>query len=108
MSQRFTAQIYKLGTYYGVDVPPSVSEAFGKRGYVPVAGTVNGQPFRGTLTPKGGGEHRLFLNGKLRQQVGLGAGARLTLVLALDEESRELPTPEDLAEALRENDLLDE
>ncbi len=58
MEQHFTATVYTLGINPCVDVPPRVSAAFGKRGYVPVAGTLNDQPIRATLAPKGGGRHR--------------------------------------------------
>ncbi|MGH9839592.1 MAG: DUF1905 domain-containing protein [Blastocatellia bacterium] len=75
MSQRFSAKIYKLGINPCVDVPKRVSEVFGKRGYVPVAGTLNGQAIHATLVPKGGGEHRLFLNGEMRRRAAVGVGA---------------------------------
>ena len=43
MARMFSAKIYKLGINPCVDVPKSVSDIFGRRGYVPVEGTLNGQ-----------------------------------------------------------------
>jgi len=107
MSQQFSATIYKLGINPCVDAPRRVSEAFKTRGYVPVAGTLNGHAIRATLVPKGGGEHRLFLNGEMRMRAGVGVGDTVKISLTLDAEPRDVPLPDELAEALRENDLLD-
>jgi hypothetical protein len=107
MPQRFSATIYKLGINFCVDAPRRVSDAFKKRGYVPVAGTLNGHAIRATLVPRGGGEHRLFLNGEMRKRAGVGVGDTVTISLALDTEPREIRLPDEIAEALRENDLLD-
>jgi Bacteriocin-protection, YdeI or OmpD-Associated/Domain of unknown function (DUF1905) len=107
MPQRFSATIYKLGINLCVDAPKRVSDAFKTRGYVPVAGTLNGHAIRATLVPKGGGEHRLFLNGEMRKRAEVGVGDTVTISLTLDTEPRETPLPDELAEALRENDLLE-
>ncbi len=107
MSQQFKAKIYRLGTYQYVDVPTPISTAFGKRGHVPVVCQLNGHTFQTSLTPNGGGTHRLFLNGKMRKQARVAAGDTIEISLAIDTVSREQTLPDDLAEALRENDLLE-
>lgn len=86
-----------------MDVPEAVSRALGGRVHVPVAGTVDGYDIRATLVPRGGGRHRLFLNGALRKAAGVGEGDSVALALTLDTRSREPPVPEDLAGALRKN-----
>ena len=99
--QAFSATIYKLGINPCVDVPEMASKAFSKRGHVPVAETLNGHPIRTTLVPKGGGRHRLYINGEMRKAANVDVGDRVDLVLWLDTESREIPVPDDLTEALR-------
>lgn len=101
MRQRFWAEIYKVGINPCVDVPQEVSEAFGKRGYVPVAGTLNGHQIRATLVPKGGGQHRLYLNGEMRKRAGVGVGTRVVLSLEIDTQSREIAVPTDLEKMLK-------
>ena len=100
MSQRFSAVIYKLGVNPCVDVPPGVSRAFGKRGPVPVAGTLNGSPFRANLMPKGDGTHRLYLNGVMRKAAGVDVGDRVEMRLEFDPQPRMLSRPEALRRAL--------
>ncbi len=101
--QHFTATVYTLGINPCVDVPPRVSAAFGKKGYVPVAGTLNDQPIRATLVPKGGGRHRLYLNGDMRQRAKVEVGDRVHLVVRLDTRPRQVSMPAELAVALKQN-----
>jgi hypothetical protein len=101
MPQRFSARIYMLGINPCVDVPLKISRAFGKRGYVPVEGTLNGQPIRATLVPKGGGYHRLYLNGEMRQRAGVDTGDVARLILEIDAKPREIAIPADLEQALK-------
>jgi hypothetical protein len=103
MAQRFSAKVYKLGINPCVDVPQRVSRAFGKRGYVPVNGTLNDHPIRATLVPKGGGRHRLFLNGDMRRRAGVEVDDRVRLAVSLDTQPRKVPMPKELAAALRRN-----
>ena len=86
------------------DVPAAVSEAFGARGHVPVVGTVDGAELTATLVPVGGGRHRLFLNGAIRQAIGKGAGDSVEIRIRLDRRDRTPETPLDLQEALAEGD----
>ncbi len=110
MSQHFTASIYKFSSnpsFCCVDVPAAISAAFGKKGTVPVTGTVNGIEWRGNLLPNGKGGHRMILNGALRKQARVGVGHTVEVSLQADEAARAVPLPDELAEALRENELLD-
>ncbi len=61
----------KDGSVAGFGVPFSVPEVFGTRGRVPVCGTINGFPFRSSLSPMGG-RHLMPVNRELR----VGAGVR--------------------------------
>jgi hypothetical protein len=107
-SHVFTAKIVRFGMMYGVDVPATVSRAFSKRGWVPVAGTVNRKtPFRASLAPRGGGRHMLMLNGEVRRAAGVAPGDRVTLALSYDDQPRDVPVPEDVAFVLRDEGVLD-
>lgn len=101
--QKFSAAIYKSDVNYIIDVPPETSQAFRKRGPIPVAGTLNGYPFKTTLMPSGEGGHRLFVNRWMRNVAGIGEGDPVECVLDLDNEPRPLPMPKELAEALENN-----
>lgn len=101
MTQRFSATIYKLGINPCVEVPLRVSRAFGKRGYIPVAGALNGKSFLANLVPTGEGRHRLFINGEMRERAQVGVGSHVTVFLRVDSRPRRVPMPEDLARALR-------
>jgi hypothetical protein len=80
-----------------------VSDAFGKRGYVPVKGTLNGHPVWAMLVPMGKGRHRFFVNGEKRKTAGVDAGDRIELTLEIDTGPREVPMPDAFALALRKN-----
>lgn len=95
----FRAEIYKVGINFCVDVPLETSEALGGGVHIPVRGTVAGHALRGTLVPRGGGLHRLFLDGRVRRLAGAGEGDTVTVALE-PTEWRQEPLPDDLRERL--------
>jgi hypothetical protein len=97
---RLRATIYKVGILRCVDIPAPAVRTLGGDTYIPVNAAVNGHSFRGNLVPSGGGMRRLYLNTAVRKPAGVDTGDSVDLTLALDTESRELPVPADLAEAL--------
>ena len=105
---RFVGVLYELPSNYAhimnvaLDVPAAVSEAFGLRGHVPVVGTADGAELTATLVPVGGGRHRLFLNGDVRNAIGKGAGDSVEIRAQLDRSDRTPETPSDLQQALAE------
>ena len=107
--QQFVGVLYELSSNYAhimnvaVDVPASVSEAFGLRGHVPVVGTADGAELIATLVPVGGGRHRLFLNGVVRGAIGKGAGDSVEIRIRFDRSDRTLEAPADLRAALAED-----
>jgi hypothetical protein len=106
-SFRFTAKLVRVGILYAVDVPAAVTRAVGIRGFVPIDGILNGDvPFRASLTPRGGGRHRIFLNGEVRTAGRAHLGNRVAIQLQVDREPRHDPIPEDVREALREAGVL--
>ena len=105
---RFVRELYELASNrphtmnLAVDVPATVSEAFGVRGHVPVVGTVDGTELTATLVPVGGGRHRLFLNRAIRQAIGKGAGDSVEIRIRLDRSDRTPETPSEVQEAMAE------
>jgi Domain of unknown function (DUF1905)/Bacteriocin-protection, YdeI or OmpD-Associated len=106
---RFRTTLRREGPVYLADIPIRISKAFGIRGRIPVVIEVPGaMPVRGTAMPRGGGAHKVFLNGEVRRQAGIQPGKRVTITLRLDRDSREVEPPGDLVQALREADALDD
>jgi len=98
----FTARIYKLGINPCVDVPAEAAHFFGRRGFVPIVGLVDGKTYRATLVPRGQGLHRLYLNEPIRKASRTDVGSEVRFELKLDRTSRIIKTPSDFASALRE------
>jgi hypothetical protein len=104
----FKATIGRTWMLYTVDVPARVSTALGGTGKIPVVFTVGkSSPRKTTLTPRAGGGHRLHVHGESRREVGAEEGDRVTIVVWRDLEPAGTPPPPDLADALREMDVLD-
>ena len=97
----FTARIYKVGINPCVDAPAETYAVFQHRGFIPVEGSVNGESYRATLVPLGGGRYRLYLNGEIRKATGTDVGSVIKVKLNLDEASRVIRTPADFSAALR-------
>ena len=62
-------------------VMPGSGDLFGTRMPVKVAGTVDGQPFRATLLPIGGGTHMVPIKAALRKAIAKGIGDDVTIRL---------------------------
>jgi hypothetical protein len=108
--ERFTfrASLRREGPVYIADIPIRISKAIDIRGRIPVIIEVPGaMPVRGTAVPRGGGAHKVFLNGELRRQAGIVVGKRVSITLRLDRESREVAPPGDLVHALRDAGALE-
>jgi len=99
----FTAKIYQVGINPLVDVTKAVSEALGKRGQIPVKGTLDGHAIQGTLIPKGEGRHVFHINGAMRKAAQVDVGCEVKLVLARDARSRVPPIRPEFARALEAN-----
>lgn len=104
----FKATLGRTWRLYTVDVPQRVSRALGGPEKIAVVFTLNGSsPRKTTLSPRAGGGHRLHVHGEPRSQVGAKEGDRVTIVLRPDLEPPGTAPPPNLADALRELDVLD-
>ena len=83
-----------------VVIPFDVEEAFGKK-RVPVAATIDGVPYRGTLVRYGRPEHLLVVLKEIRSQIGKGPGDSVEVMVREDVEERTVDIPAELEEALR-------
>ncbi|HUI65573.1 MAG TPA: YdeI/OmpD-associated family protein [Bacteroidota bacterium] len=106
MAERFSARIRIVGINPCVDVPLRVSRALEGTGYIPVEGTVNGEPTSGTLVPVGKGRYRFFINGAMRERTGTRVGDTISVALKRDNRPRVLPIPKGLKAELRDDRTL--
>jgi hypothetical protein len=101
----FQARIYKIWMLRYVDVPEDVGHALekesGKKKHLPVVAISNGRSSRTTLTPAGGGRYRLQFNATLRKAARADVGDLVGVELRFDRESRALPVPDEILEALK-------
>lgn len=95
------------GLWAGFTVPEDVVVAVGalkddgaRRGRVPVKGTVNGTPYRSSITRQGDGSYEFIVGRVLRVPLGLQEGDVVDVVMDADLEERRVETPQDLADAV--------
>lgn len=102
--ERFEAEILagRGGGAY-VEFPFDVEKVYGTRGRVKVRATFDGEPYRGSIAPMGGGVHVLGITKAIRDAIDKSVGDSVVVVVEPDSEPRIVELPEDLAEALAEN-----
>ncbi|HEY3765609.1 MAG TPA: YdeI/OmpD-associated family protein [Gaiellales bacterium] len=89
------------GDMPGVVLPADVAAAMGGRARIPVVGTINGAPFRGSTMPMGDGRHCVgFRKDERARAGGVEIGDSVTLEIARDDAPRTVDVPDDLADAL--------
>ena len=103
MEQIFSAVIYKQGINPCVDIPERASQAFRRKGYIPVRVHLNKHPFQATLVPIGSGKYRLYINGKMRKQANVDVGDEIEIELEYDAQARTIPMPDAFEQALERN-----
>lgn len=101
-TQRFDAvlELGGAGEVARIVVPFDVKEVFGTGARVPVRGTLDGHPFRSSISPMGGGCHILPVNRTLLRETGLEAGRTVAVVMERDEEPRTVTPPDELLAAI--------
>lgn len=86
----------------GITIPFDVQKTYGTRARVPVRGTINGFPYRGSIFPMGG-KYIFVVNKELRTNAKVKGGDQITVTMERDEEPRIITPPADLARALKAN-----
>jgi hypothetical protein len=105
MPIRFEARVESVGpgqsaAWVSLDFPKAASAALPSRGTVPIAGTINGFPFRTSAMPDGKGGHSMMVNKAMREGGNVVPGARVRVEIDVDTASREPVMPPDLKKAL--------
>ncbi|HLL72086.1 MAG TPA: YdeI/OmpD-associated family protein [Pyrinomonadaceae bacterium] len=85
-----------------ITVPFDVQKTYGTRARVPVRGTINRHPYRGTIFPMRG-KFIFVVNRELRAAAGVKGGDLISMTMERDEEPRIITPPPDLARALKAN-----
>jgi hypothetical protein len=87
------------GSWVYLRFPFSGSETFGRKGQVPVRGTINGFAFRNSLMPRDG-IHILGVGKDLQQGARASIGDTVKVEIELDDAPREVAIPAGLEAAL--------
>jgi hypothetical protein len=106
----FSARLEQVpgGGPFFVMIPARVSKAIGRRGIVPIVAIVNdAAEVRASITPCGGGRHRLRLNAATRASAGARVGRAVSFELRVDAMPVADRMPDDLRAALEEQGALD-
>jgi hypothetical protein len=74
-------------------VVPEVIQNEWKKARFNVRGTINGQPFCGTVS-KGEGVHRMSMKKELLEKIGVSKGTNVDVAMELDTTSRPVDVPE--------------
>ncbi len=103
MKQVFEARLIAHGpdgAWTSLEIPFKAEEAFGRRSRVPVAGTINGFPFRSSLMPVGDGTHMMAVNKEMKAGAKASAGDLVSVIMDIDLAERIVIVPEELKQAL--------
>jgi hypothetical protein len=102
--KRFNAILQKSvseGRWTFIDIPFDTIKLFGKKGRIPVKGTIDGVKFRSSLLPHGNGTHYLIINIPIRNSISKKSGDIVKIVLQHDTEIRTVEVPEAFLNALK-------
>ncbi len=95
------------GAWTHILIPFNAEEVFGRRGLIPVSGTINGYAFRSSLMPEAEGRHYLAANKTMLAGAKAVSGDTVHLVLELDTAERTIEPPPELASALQSDPRAD-
>ena len=95
----FITTLLSFGNNVGIEVPEDVVAAFNAGKRVPVLVTLAGYSYASTIAVMGG-QYLIPLAAEHRRAAGVASGETHEVTLTHDPSPREVPVPEDLAEAL--------
>jgi hypothetical protein len=104
MKKAFKARLISRGpkgAWTFLPIPFSVEQAFGSKAQVPVAGTINGHPFRNSLKPEGDGTHVMMVGKVVQEGARASVGDLVAVVMQVDSAERKAEVPGELKAALR-------
>src|ERR1700761_2245072 len=88
------------GAWTFMILPFNCAAAFGSRARIPVAGTINGFPFRNSLMPEGDGTHAMMVGKDMQKGANAAPGDTVSVVMRVDREERPLAIPPELQAVL--------
>ena len=94
------------GAWVFLHIPFDAHAIFGRRGQIPVCGTLNGAPFRNLLLPEGDGTHRMAVNRALQDAARARPGDLVNVTLERDLADRPVEIPPELQAALDQDTTL--
>ena len=97
---RFTAKLFKIGSWTLLQLPKSASAKLPSRGMVMVEGTINDFGFQAPLEPDGNKGHWLKVEKNIREASGVDEGDAVTIEIEPIKEWPEPKVPTDLKKAL--------
>jgi len=83
-------------------VVPEAIRAEWQKARFDVRGTINGEPFKGTVS-KGEGVHRMPVKKELLERIGAAKGDVVEVAMALDTEPRPVVVPDELKAVFRKD-----
>lgn len=114
---KFRAKLETIGKINSafLIVPFDVEKTFGRKGRIPVAGILDGVPFRSSIFPIMGrlkqpglaGKHFMVVNRQMREAIGKKAGDTVAVVMEQDTKARTVSLPRDLQQKLAGRGLLE-
>jgi len=104
---KFKGKIEIIGINPFVFVPEKILKIIFKqsgkdKGYIPIKGTVNNNPYRQTLV-RYSGEWRLYINTTMLKNSPKRIGEIVDITISFDKDSREIAMPGGFAKALKAN-----
>lgn len=109
MKFSFEAKICKAGINPYVDVPLSITgKMIASRGYIPIKGKIEKQPFQQTLVPVKNEAYRLYVNGPMLKGSNAKVEDVVKFTIEQDIEPRTVPIPAAFKKKLIANGLMPE
>ena len=93
------------GAWTFLRIPLDVNKAFGNKGRVSVAGTINDFRFRSSIFPEGDGTHILWVNKAIQKGAGVNPGDPVQVSLSQDLGQRVVAVPSYFKWALADREL---
>lgn len=100
--QRFRTVIQAEGGSAYITLDFDVASAFATNGRVSVRGSINGHPYRTSISPRQGRWY-MIVNRQMRTEFGVEPGDEVDVVIDRDDVPRTIDAPPDLLAAIHSN-----
>ena len=100
----FKTTVFQSGNNTGIVIPDEIVEQLGKGKKPPVKVTINDHTYRNTVAVYGG-QFMIGISADNRSKANVKGGDKISVILELDIEPREVILPSDFEEALSKNSI---